>query len=230
MSRTAMILSLLMITLSCMKKDFFYPDLDHYLKDIEKEFIEIPESRIEILRQLGDYMISAMKKGQQAQLVFICTHNSRRSQFGQLWAYTAAQFYGLQNIHTFSGGTESSAFNPRAVAALKRAGFQVAEGEGHMDNPRYMISSGENLGGITMFSKKFDDDTNPDVGFCAVIICSDADKACPIVPGAEDRISMPYEDPKAFDDTDREMAKYDERCRQIACDVFFTFRYVRDNL
>ena len=99
--------------------------LDNYLKDIETEFIKIPEDRIETLRQLGNYVISAIKENRKVQLVFICTHNSRRSQFGQLWALTAAQFYGIQNIGTFSGGTESTAFNPRAVTAIRRAGFQI---------------------------------------------------------------------------------------------------------
>jgi protein-tyrosine-phosphatase len=230
MSRTVLILSLMIITFSCMKSDPFYTGLDNYLKDIESEFTEIPDSRIEILQQLGDYVVSALKEDQQAQLVFICTHNSRRSQFGQLWALTAAQYYGIQNISTFSGGTGSTAFNPRAVAALNRAGFQVEKGKGNIDNPRYIISSGENLHSNLMFSKKYDNNTNPDKGFCAIMVCSDADEACPVVPGAEDRISLPYDDPKASDDTDQEKTKYDERCRQIAREMFFIFRYVETSM
>ena len=213
-----------------MKKDSSYTELDNYLKDIEKEFIEIPENRIEILQQLGDYVISALNEDGHAQLVFICTHNSRRSQFGQLWALTAAQFYGIQNIGTFSGGTGSTAFNPRGVAAIKRAGLQIEKREGNIDNPRYLISSGENLHGDLMFSKKYNDKANPDKEFCAIMVCSDADEACPIVPGAVDRISMPYDDPKAFDDTDKEKTKYDERCRQIAREMFYTFQYVRTSM
>jgi len=212
-----------------MKKDTFYTDLDNYCKAIEKEFIEIPESRIEILQQLGDYVISALNGDGHVQLVFICTHNSRRSQFGQLWALTAAQFYGIQDIAAFSGGTGSTAFNPRAVAAIKRAGFQVEKLEGNIDNPSYKILSGENFHGTPMFSKKYDDSPNPDKGFCAIMVCSDADEACPVVPGAEHRISMPYDDPKAFDDTNQENTKYDERCRQIAREMFFTFQYVKTN-
>jgi protein-tyrosine-phosphatase len=213
-----------------MRQDIFYPDLHNYFKDIEKEFIEIPESRIEILQQLGNYVISELNKDGQVQLVFICTHNSRRSQFGQLWALSAAQFYGIQDIAAFSGGTGSTAFNPRAVAAIKRAGFQVAKLKSNIDNPRYVISSGENLDGTPMFSKKYDDPPNPAKGFCAIMVCSDADEACPVVPGAELRISMPYDDPKAYDDTGLEQDKYDERCRQIAREMFYTFKYVKTSL
>ena len=204
--------------------------LDNYLKDIETEFIDIPEDRVEILQKLGDYVISALKREGLAQLVFICTHNSRRSQFGEIWALTAAQFYGIRNIGTFSGGTGSTAFNPRAVAAIIRAGFRIEKREDNMDNPHYLISSGENFHGNPMFSKEYNDDANPDKVFCAILVCSDADEACPIIPGAEDRIFLPYEDPKAFDNMDQEETKYDERCRQIAREMFFTFRYVKNNI
>ncbi|KPL12399.1 MAG: hypothetical protein AMS23_01845 [Bacteroides sp. SM1_62] len=213
-----------------MKKDAFYTDLGNYLQDIESEFTEIPDTRIETLRELGNYVISSLKDDTQVQLVFICTHNSRRSQFGQLLALTAAQFYGIQNISTFSGGIASTAFNPRAVAAVKRAGFQVEKGVGRDDNPQYMITSGKNFPGIAMFSKKYDDDANPEDNFCAIMVCADADEACPVVPGAEDRLSMPYDDPKAFDDTGQEMAKYDERCRQIAREMFYVFYYVKTSM
>ena len=217
----------LIITFSCMKNDSFFADLENYFEDIETEFIEIPESRIKILHQLGDYTISALKKDNQARLVFICTHNSRRSQFGQIWAMTAAQYYGIRNIETFSGGTASTAFNPRAVGALERAGFKVKTGDGNKDNPRYKVSSSKTLEELIMFSKKYDNDANPDQGFYAIMVCTDADEACPIVPGAENRISIPYDDPKAFDDTNEEKARYDERCRQIAREMFYTFRYVK---
>jgi arsenate reductase len=213
-----------------MRSDSFHTDLDKYLQDIEPEFTTIPESRTETLRQLGDHVVSGLNGGRQARLVFICTHNSRRSQFGQLWASTAAQFYNIKNISTFSGGTGSTALNPRAVAAVKRAGFRVDRQEGNLDNPHYIISSGKNLQALTMFSKKYDDDHNPDKGFLAVMVCTDADQACPFVPGAEYRISLPYVDPKAFDETGQEAAKYDECCRHIAREMFYLFRYIKSAL
>ena len=42
-------------------------------------------------------------------------------------------------------------------------------------------------------------------------------------PGAEKRISVHYEDPKDFDGLPEETAKYDERCMQIAAEMFFVF-------
>jgi hypothetical protein len=77
-----------------------------------------------------------------------------------------------------------------------------------------------------VFSKTYSDPANPAEKFCAIMVCTDADEACPFVPGADLRISMPYDDPKAFDGTPMEEAKYDERCRQIAREMFFVFKYV----
>lgn len=201
--------------------------LANYLKDIETEFFEIREERKKILKQFGDYVVTVLKGNGLVTLVFICTHNSRRSQFGEIWSKTAAQYYEIQNINAFSGGTESTAFNPRAVAALKKAGFRITKREGYTDNPHYLISSREFLYDNPMFSKKFNDKVNPKKDFCSIMVCTDADKACPIIPGASERISMPYDDPKAFDGTDQEEIIYDERCRQIAREMFFTFNYAK---
>jgi len=41
--------------------------------------------------------------------------------------------------------------------------------------------------------------------------------------GVELRIGTTYDDPKVFDDTPLQDAKYDERCRQIAIETFYVF-------
>jgi arsenate reductase len=56
--------------------------------------------------------------------------------------------------------------------------------------------------------------------------CTHADENCPFIPGAT-RISLPYEDPKAFDGTPEEEAIYAERCRQIARELLFAFSQVK---
>ena len=47
-----------------------------------------------------------------------------------------------------------------------------------------------------------------------------------MVLGAAERIAITYEDPKAFDGTDREAEAYDERCRQIAREMLYVFSLV----
>jgi hypothetical protein len=213
-----------------MKDHGLYTELAGYVQDIESEFEDIPKERIQTLEQIGDNVIATLGDNKTARMIYICTHNSRRSQFGQLWGITAAAFYNIEGIETYSGGTESSAFNPRAVEAVRRAGFRLEERSGQKDNPRYRVSIGEDIAEFTMFSKKYDDPFNPDQGFCAIMVCSDADEACPYVAGASERISLPYDDPKTFDGTPLEALKYNERCREIARDQFYVFNYVGNKL
>jgi hypothetical protein len=162
--------------------------------------------------------------------LFICTHNSRRSQFCQLWAQTAAFYYGLTGIKTYSGGTKVTAFNHRVVDTLKRTGFTIIINSENKNNPKYAIKPGKYYPEIIMYSKKYDNEINPENNFCAIMVCSDADEACPIVTGAGKRISLPYNDPKEFDGTSLEKEKYDECCRQIAREMFFVMEYVKEKI
>jgi len=154
--------------------------------------------------------------------MFICTHNSRRSHLSQIWASTAAAYYGVPGVETYSGGTEATAFNPRAVAALKRAGFEISH-SATQDNPHYTVRFHDNAPAMECFSKVYKQPPNPTADFCAIMTCAQADKNCPVVRGATLRIGVPYEDPKAFDGTPEEAAKYDERCQQIAREILYVF-------
>ncbi len=205
-----------------------YKQLRQYCETLPAEFDNISADRKASLEELGQYILKERKKGDKVNLTFICTHNSRRSHFGQLWALTAAHYYGLDNIQTFSGGTEATAFNLRAVAALERAGFKITS-NGASENPKYLAAMGNGYAESLMFSKKYDDRQNPAENFCAIMVCSQADEACPFVTGAEERISLPYDDPKAFDNTPAEQQKYDERCREMARDLFYMMEYVKVN-
>ena len=57
--------------------------------------------------------------------------------------------------------------------------------------------------------------------------CSDADQNCPVVLGAEKRISLPYVDPKISDGTPEESKVYDERCLQIAIEQLYVFSKIK---
>ena len=63
----------------------------------------------------------------------------------------------------------------------------------------------------TEFSKLYSDAANPQSGFAALLVCGEVDAGCPVVKGAALRVSMPYLDPKIFDDSLFEAAKYAER-------------------
>ncbi|MBE2209065.1 MAG: protein-tyrosine-phosphatase [Saprospiraceae bacterium] len=191
-----------------------------YSAEMQGEFGFIPEARQQELTELGDYIAQKLQSGQVVKLTVICTHNSRRSHIGQLWLAAAAAYYGIEGLAAFSGGTEATAFNPRAVAAMRRAGFDISGQEAEA-NPRYTALMGAGLPELVLFSKRYDDPENPQQGFAAIMVCSDADEACPFFPGAEKRFAIRYDDPKASDGTPQEAATYDERCRQIGREMLF---------
>lgn len=202
-----------------------HPELHRYIESLLVDIDTLSDERREPLDALARFVIEARAAGRPARLIFICTHNSRRSHMSQLWAATAAAWWGIEGVETYSGGTEASAFNPRAVAAMRRAGFVIEDGASD-DNPRYEISFGPEAPVMIAFSKTWDDPGNPSEDFAAIMTCTQADEACPYVRGASLRIAVPFEDPKQADGTPDEAAAYDERARQIAVEMLYLFRSV----
>jgi protein-tyrosine-phosphatase len=190
-----------------------------------EELERIPDDRRCALDRVARFVADRARDGRSARLTFICTHNSRRSQMAQVWAQTAAQHFGVPCVETYSGGTEASTFNPTAVAALERAGFRIDTSE-EGGNPVSNVRSTDDMDPIECFSKVYDQPPNPRDDFCAVMTCSDADSECPFVLGAAERVSIPYDDPKEFDGTNRESDAYDERCRQIGREMLYLFSRV----
>ncbi len=208
-------------------KTVFYPTIQTYLESVKKDFSKITDDRKKKIKKIADFIKVKKSAKEKINLLFICTHNSRRSHMSQIWSTVAAEYYGVKNVITFSGGTEVSAFNPRAVSAMERAGFLISKTGNNEKNPLYEVKYADKEEPIRAFSKRYDDIVNPHNNFCAVMTCSQADKACPNVNGATERISIPYEDPKAFDGTAEETEKYDERCKQIATEMMYLFSLVK---
>ena len=202
--------------------------LHTYINKVLKNESGLEFNRSRQLGPLSFYIFNKIFKGEAANLNFICSHNSRRSHLGQIWLQMAAAYYEVELVKAYSGGTEETAFNPRAVAALQRAGFAVREGIG--GNPKYEILSDLHTLRIVSFSKKYDHMENPKNDFCAVMTCSEADEACPVIFGADLRVKLLYEDPKSADGTDYEVNTYDERCFQIATEMFHVMKKVLTKL
>ncbi len=204
----------------------FYSELKHYLSEAATRFDVIPSDRKGELGKVADYIRERLSKSQPAKLTFICTHNSRRSHLSQIWAQVAAEFYGLDGIETYSGGTEATAFNPRAVAAMQRCGLKVIADDPTATNPRYSVYTSDSSAPQVCFSKAYGDPPNPSENYCAVMTCSQADDACPLVMGCDLRIPIRYEDPKVADDTEFEAQRYDERSAQICSEMLYMMSLV----
>ncbi len=197
--------------------------LEEFASSLREE--QISEERKETLQPLIDFIQSKVNDEEEIRMNFICTHNSRRSHLSQVWAQTLAAYFNIKNVYCYSGGTEATALFPMVGETLKNTGFQVnriSEGK----NPIYSIKFSDNAHPIIGFSKRFDDDFNPKSGFAAIMTCSQADAGCPFVPGAQKRIPITFEDPKAFDNTPQQAEKYNERSKQIASELFYVFSQI----
>lgn len=188
----------------------------------------ISEERKEILQPLVDYIQQKVAQKNDIRINFICTHNSRRSHLSQVWAQTMAYHFGIKQVFCYSGGTEATALFPMAAQTLQNTGFEINK-LSEATNPVYSIKYAENAHPIIGFSKKMDDEFNPKSEFAAIMTCDSANEACPIVPGAEQRIPIMFKDPKAFDNTPQQAEKYNERSTQIATELFYVFSKIQTN-
>ncbi len=181
------------------------------------QFDLIEEAHREPAERLVAWIVKNYQPGKPLGIITICTGNTRRSTLSATMGNVAAAYYGLSDIRFSSGGTNPDAINPRTIATLKEIGIEIeptgqeaARGkEGHA-NLIYRVQWGKGLE-TREYSKKYSDSQNPQEGFAAILVCSEADAACPTVAGASTRIPVPYLDPKAFDGAPFEAAKYAER-------------------
>ena len=158
---------------------------------------ETTASRKPVLNELVKYINSKRASESEVHLNFICTHNSRRSQFCQIWAETASAFYN-KKVYSYSGGLEITEFNINAVNTIKKCGFDVIKSGSK--NPTYDLYYCDNrMKSISVFSKLINDPVNKTNSFAAVTTCSDAEENCPFILNAEKRIFLQYNDPKSFD-------------------------------
>lgn len=202
------------------------PQVKNLCDDLLKQFNSISPERKILLEKIANYISTKRKENKQVNLVYICSHNSRRSHFGQIWAQTAAAYFNIKNVNTFSGGTEVTAFNPNAIKALENVGFAIKK-LNEDPNPVYEVAHDLNSKPGIYFSKVYDDQANPKKEFAAIMVCGEADTNCPFVPGVEFRIVTTYEDPKDFDNTPLQDEKYNERFNQIGIETLYVFSNVK---
>jgi len=182
----------------------------------------ISKERKTILQPLIDLVQLKVTNKSRVNLNFICTHNSRRSHLSQVWAQVMASYFEIDNVYSYSGGTEATALFPMVAKTLENTGFKI-EMLSNGTNPVYSIKYSKNAHPVIGFSKTFDAQFNPILEFTAIMTCSNADKGCPFIAGAEKRIPITYEDPKAFDNTPQQLEKYNERSLQIATELKYVF-------
>lgn len=106
--------------------------------------------------------------GSTQKVLFLCTHNSARSQMAEgLLRHLAGDRF---EVH--SAGTEATLVRPLAIDAMREIGVDIS-GQESKTLERYLGEPFEYV----------------------VTVCDDANEACPVFPGAKNRLHWSFEDP-----------------------------------
>lgn len=118
----------------------------------------------------------AASGGNRTRVLFLCTHNSVRSQMAEgLLRHLAGDRF---EIH--SAGTEATAVRPEAITAMAEIGADVS-GQESKTLERYLGEPFEYV----------------------VTVCDAANEACPVFPGAKNRLHWSFEDPSRATGTEK---------------------------
>ena len=113
----------------------------------------------------------------KARVLFLCTHNSARSQMAEgLLRHLAGDRFEIM-----SAGTEATHVRPLAVRAMDEVGVDIS-GQESKTLERYL-------------REPFD---------YVITVCDDANEACPVFPGAKNRRHWSLPDPSAAEGTEEE--------------------------
>jgi len=222
----------LMISISCDSRNQkpFSSDLMSYCQSLPNEFISVPDSTRKTLIKAGEYIITQLNNWESAKICFVCQHNSRKSHLGQVWTEIACLYYRFEDVNSYSGGITSTYVNWRIITALENTGFRISQNEDILGKPIYYLDYGDPSVNIELFSKRYNHPGNPDTNYLAISLCNNPEECCPISLGADEQLTIPYDDLQEFDNTTLESMKYDEQCRIIARDMFFMMDYVNQNM
>jgi len=120
----------------------------------------------------------------RARVLFLCTHNSARSQMAEGFLRARAG----DRFDAGSAGTEKTAVNPLAIRAMAERGIDIS---GHTSKLYSDLESWDYL----------------------ITVCDDANERCPWVPGPVKRLHWSFPDPSRATGTDEERLAVFRRVR-----------------
>lgn len=190
-------------------------DLSVHLSDFSK----ISRARKALLLLIANNLNSEFFNSERLRLLFICTHNSRRSQLAEIIADLLSSHYDLP-IDAYSGGTEATEIYFRVIEALETFGIELLPIENEVST-HYVLADKPSK---KYFSKCYDVKDNPQKDFFAFMVCDDAYEACPVVNGSKYKFPLKYKDPKAYDDSDEVKEAYTNKVIEIGTEINFIFQ------
>ncbi|HVR42647.1 MAG TPA: arsenate reductase ArsC [Thermoanaerobaculia bacterium] len=118
-----------------------------------------------------------MKNEGRKRVLFLCTHNSARSQMAEGLLRSMAG----ERFEVASAGTERTRVHPLAVEAMREIGIDIG---GHTSKTLDAFRG-----------ERFD---------YVITVCDRANESCPLFPGDTERIHWSFDDPSAASGSDQE--------------------------
>ena len=203
-----------------------FPKIDQLITQLLLNFDSIPKERRVVLNDLASKIRSELSVEKSLNLLFVCTHNSRRSHMGQIWGTIAARYFDLPLL-SYSAGTEITALHPNVIQMLMNEGFEIKSERNELNSVIHI--SYESGASVSCFSKLIDDVHNPKDNFIALMMCTDAESNCPFVPGAISRVGIPFNDPKSFDGSSQVMKAYSATMMEIGIQILYLFNQIKND-
>ena len=129
---------------------------------------------------------SSADVAQKSRVLFLCTHNSARSQMAEgLLRHLAGD-----RFEAYSAGTEATSVRSLAIMAMEEIGIDISFQESKTFD-RYL-------------SEPFD---------YVITVCDEANEACPFFPGASTRLHWSVRDPSQAEGSQQERLEVFRRVR-----------------
>jgi arsenate reductase len=136
------------------------------------------------------------------RVLFLCTHNSARSQMAQ----GLLNWLAPDRFEAFSAGTEATHVNPLAIKALAELGIDIS------DHTSKTLDVYRGL--------PFD---------LVVTVCSSAREACPFFPGARRQVHWGFADPSDVQGSEEERLAAFRHTRDLILTRLTTFLHEEAN-
>ena len=111
-----------------------------------------------------------MKQADRQRVIFVCTHNSARSQMAE----GMLRAWGGDRFEAFSAGTEATSVRPEAIAVMDEIGIDI-RGQASKTLEPFL---GESFSWL-------------------ITVCDQAKEACPTIPGVAKQAHWSIDDPSA---------------------------------
>jgi len=123
---------------------------------------------------------------EKSRVLFLCTHNSARSQMAEgLLRHLAGD-----RFEAMSAGTEATRVRPLAIRAMEEIGIDIS-GQESKTLDRYLEEPFDYL----------------------ITVCDDANEACPFFPEAQSKLHWSLEDPSKAEGSEEERLETFRRVR-----------------